>query len=35
MALLDGSTGFLPFGIGHNSGPPLDPGAGWRFFCWK
>jgi hypothetical protein len=23
------------FGIGHNGGPPLDPGAGWRQFCWK
>jgi hypothetical protein len=21
--------------IGHNQGPPLDPGAGWRMFCWK
>jgi len=28
-------TGFTPFGIGHNGGPPLDPGAGWRYFCWK
>ena len=24
-----------PFGIGHNGGPPLDPGASWRAFCWK
>lgn len=23
------------FGIGHNGGPPLDPGASWRRFCWK
>jgi hypothetical protein len=23
------------FGIGHNAGPPLDPGAAWRHFCWK
>ncbi|MGD9616298.1 MAG: hypothetical protein AB7H90_13460 [Alphaproteobacteria bacterium] len=23
------------FGIGHNGGPPLDPGAGWRRHCWK
>ena len=22
-------------GRGHNGGPPLDPGAGWRLFCWK
>jgi hypothetical protein len=21
--------------IGHNGGPPLDPGADWRAFCWK
>jgi hypothetical protein len=21
--------------IGHNRGPPLDPGAGWRAFCWR
>jgi hypothetical protein len=35
MAPADGSTGFVPFGIGHNNGPPLDPGAGWRHFCWK
>jgi hypothetical protein len=35
MAPFDGSAGFLPFGIGHNGGPPLVPGAGWRDFCWK
>jgi hypothetical protein len=35
MAPADGRTGFVPFGIGHNNGPPLDPGAGWRHFCWK
>jgi len=29
------STGPAPYGIGHNLGPPLDPGAGWRLFCWK
>ncbi len=23
------------FGIGHNGGPPLDPGTSWRQFCWK
>jgi hypothetical protein len=22
-------------GIGHNGGPPLDPGADWRRFCWN
>jgi hypothetical protein len=22
-------------GIGHNGGPPIDPGAGWRNFCWR
>jgi hypothetical protein len=27
-------------GLGHNGGPPLDPGAdgpgaGWRAFCWR
>jgi hypothetical protein len=21
--------------IGHNHGPPLDPEAGWRGFCWR
>jgi hypothetical protein len=21
--------------IGHNRGPPLDPGADWRAFCWR
>jgi len=26
---------FMPRGIGHNRGPPLDPGAEWRSFCWK
>jgi hypothetical protein len=26
---------FVPSGIGHNRGPPLDPGADWRKFCWK
>jgi hypothetical protein len=35
MAPLDGNTGSVLFGIGHNGGPPLDPGAGWRQFCWK
>jgi len=23
------------YGIGHNGGPPLDPGVDWRRFCWK
>ncbi len=22
-------------GIGHNKGPSLEPGAGWRRYCWK
>jgi len=32
----DSSTAFrgVP-GIGHNGGPPLDPGADWRRFCWR
>jgi hypothetical protein len=29
------SAFFLPPGVGHNRGPPLDPGADWRRFCWK
>jgi hypothetical protein len=29
------STAQARFGIGHNGGPPLDPNAGWRRFCWK
>ena len=32
---LDERMGRMPFGIGHNGGPPLDPGADWRYFCWK
>jgi hypothetical protein len=35
MAPRDDSTGTASFGIGHNAGPPLDPGAGWRHFCWR
>jgi hypothetical protein len=31
----DGSAAFGIVGIGHNGGPPLDRGAGWRYFCWK
>jgi hypothetical protein len=31
----DGSGAAPLFGIGHNQGPPLDPEAGWRLFCWK
>lgn len=26
---------FIPPGIGHNAGPPLDPELDWRSFCWK
>ncbi len=25
----------VPHGIGHNQGPPLDPGASWRRHVWK
>ena len=35
MAPADGSAALTVFGIGHNGGPPLDRGAGWRQFCWK
>jgi hypothetical protein len=35
MASEDDSAGVVPFGIGHNNGPRLDPGADWRYFCWK
>jgi hypothetical protein len=35
MAPLDNSAASVSFGIGHNGGPPLDSGAGWRMFCWK
>jgi len=31
----DGSNIAPVFGIGHNQGPPLDPGASWRLYCWK
>jgi len=35
MAPEDGRAAFVPFGVGHNGGPPLDPGVHWRAFCWK
>ena len=35
MAPYDASAIFVPPGVGHNRGPPLDPGADWRRFCWK
>ncbi len=35
MAPADDSAAFATFSIGHNGGPPLDRGAGWRQFCWK
>ena len=35
MAPDDANAVFIPPGIGHNGGPPLDPGAAWRRFCWK
>jgi hypothetical protein len=27
----------MPFPIGHNGGPPLEPepGASWRLYVWK
>jgi hypothetical protein len=31
----DGSSIDPARGIGHNQGPPLDPDAGWRLYCWK
>ena len=31
----DGRALVASFGIGHNGGPPLDPSASWRHFCWK
>lgn len=24
-----------PPGPGHNGGPPLDPDASWRSYCWR
>ena len=30
----DGAALVFP-GLGHNRGPPLDPGAYWRAFCWR
>ncbi len=35
MAPDEPSTFFRPPGFGHNGGPPLDPGADWRAFCWR
>ena len=32
----DGSSVFRAApGIGHNGGPPIDPGVDWRRFCWR
>jgi len=31
----DGGIFFAAARIGHNRGPPLDPGADWRAFCWR
>ena len=31
----DGSSHLPAIGLGHNQGPPLDPQASWRHFCWK
>jgi hypothetical protein len=35
MAPIDPSGAHVSPGLGHNRGPPLDPGADWRLFCWK
>jgi hypothetical protein len=35
MIVAEDTTEFLPFGIGHNGGPALDAGVGWRRYCWK
>ncbi len=32
---MSGMAAFAPPPIGHNRGPPLDPEAGWRAFCWR
>jgi len=31
----DGGSASVPPGLGHNRGPPLDPGVDWRVFCWR
>lgn len=28
-------TDHPPYGPGHNNGPSLDPGIGWRTYCWR
>jgi len=33
--MMSHSRAFVPPGIGHNRGPPLDLGGDWRKFCWK
>ena len=35
MAPVDAGLAFDSPGLGHNRGPPLDPGAGWRAYCWR
>ena len=35
MAPDDAPACFIPPGIGHNGGPPLDPAADWRKFCCR
>ena len=35
MAPRDDNIFIAAFGIGHNGGPPLDLGPGWRHFCWR
>jgi len=33
-AIIPAASG-AEFGVGHNGGPPLDPQASWRRYCWK
>jgi hypothetical protein len=35
MAQVDAGAVVMTPGLGHNRGPPLDPGADWRGFCWR
>jgi hypothetical protein len=29
------SRSLSTFSLGHNGGPPLEPGTSWRRYCWK
>jgi len=35
MPPVDADAAFVSPGLGHNRGPPHDPGADWRAFCWR